>query len=93
MDDVRSWDFIPENFWNNHIAHIILSELIFFYVQNRQAIKEKRWDFHSNFVSYLREKYKYFSEFLQLFSETELFTQENRMKVTRILKIVEKSIK
>lgn len=91
MEDVKSGKFIPEGFWNEHISHIILTELIFFYIRDRKKIKEDDWDFHTEFVNYLKEKYKWLSDSFYLFNEAEKFVLWNRRKVMKILKIVEKA--
>lgn len=92
MSDVESWKFLPEGFWNGYISHILLAELIFFYIKQRENIKKNEGNFHGEFVSYLKEKYKDLSESFELFSEVERFTFNNKRKVVQILRIIDKSL-
>ena len=90
MSDVSSWEFIPHEFGNKYIYHILLAELICFYISHRSDIKASSNHFHASFVSYLRSKYKDLSGSFALFNEAEIFSVKNRMKVMRILKIIKK---
>ena len=97
MKTVKSWERVPENFWNKYIHHILLAELVFFYHKNDYYDREKRRksesSFHEEFVVYLKDKYWHLSDQFWLFSEAEKFSMSIRAKAMRILKIVEKSKK
>lgn len=91
MQDVQSWEFTPKDFWNKYIVHIIFSELIFFYLRNKnQDFNHCEW-LHWAFVKYFKEKYKYFSEDFDLFNEAEKFCMKNKRKVVEVLRIVKRS--
>lgn len=93
MDDVKTESYTPDDFGNRYIYHILLAEVIFFYLQNRGKIKHAGWNFHEQFIVYLKEKYKDLAEEFPLFNEAERFAVQNKMKIGRILKIIDKSIK
>lgn len=89
VDDMKSWKFNPENFWNQHISHILFTELIIFSLQFEWNIGSN--NFHSEFVEYMQDKYKEFAADFGFIDESEKFSFMQRKKLLEVLDIIKKS--
>jgi hypothetical protein len=59
----------------------------------KREIRTEKGSFHKDFINHLKNKYSFFNHYFDHFSETDLFTMDQRRKVLKIIRKFQKELK